>query len=85
MSFRKPLLYLTWDETGMHLWLGTKPVRKSKGIYRQMDDNGREVEAPIRFNLPVSWFGGLVDEGGCRGFDPEIAFGGAALVASDKF
>lgn len=69
MPKTKPMLYLTWDKTGMHLWLGGKPRKaRDDGIY-QSDD-------AVRLRMPVTWFGGLVEESQCREFDPDTVFSG---------
>lgn len=75
---KKPMFYLSWDASGMYLWLGSRPKKSGEDrLYRQVDTNGRSVPNAVRMRLPVSWFGGLVDEGGCREFDPEITLGEA--------
>ena len=67
MPEAKPKIYLTWDPTGMFLWLGQRPQkRREDGIYF--------CNAAVRFRMPVTWFGGLVDEGKCHEFDPEEIF-----------
>ncbi len=62
----KPMIHITWDSTGMFMWLGA--VRPIKNVTTNI------FECPMspRMRLPVSWFGGLVDENSCRTFDPEI-------------
>lgn len=71
MSGKRPMLYLTWDDSGMSLWLGPRPERRREGnvlgAFASPD--------AVRMRLPVSWYGGLVDEYCCREFDPEIIFG----------
>lgn len=58
----KPKMHVTWDSTGMFLWIGRKPVRKGmRRVY--------SCDSATRIRLPVSWFGGIVDEGGCKSFD----------------
>lgn len=66
MAEKKPKFYVTWDKSGMYLWLGQRPSKKwATDLY--------ESDAATRMHLPISWFGGLVNEGGCREFDPEAA------------
>lgn len=64
------MLYLTWDASGMFLWLGLRPVRNKIGAgYSPFRNAGA-----VRLRVPVSWFGGLVDEGECREVDLEEVF-----------
>lgn len=67
MRTKRPLVYLTWDVSGMFLWIGGRPQKnRNSGVF--------ENEDATKIRFPVSWYGGLVDEGECREYDPEVVF-----------
>ncbi|MDR1533939.1 MAG: hypothetical protein LBU64_02415 [Planctomycetota bacterium] len=70
---KKPLLYLTRDDDGLHLWFSLEPprLRKIRDGHGESRYRHRLAES---FRLPLSWFGGLLKTGECRIFDPDELF-----------
>ena len=65
----RPLLYLTCDRDGLHLWFAQGKPRKKNGIFWH-------PLAASKTRLPLSWYDGLIDMDTCQEYDPIDIFSG---------
>ena len=79
----KPYLVMTHDESGMFLWMTTKlPYRKDNHFVCS-------DKAASRMRIPVSWFGGMLEQGRSIIRDIEETFGDPGvsipLLLADRY